>query len=206
MEDCTIKRLDVAGHGLGELRLVIGFIHAPLPFVGARRKADIVKITESSEMDPWRLGNTYDRPIARRIAEEAGLPRHMFGQSKMGSVVIFPRPSIPHSKVLRGEFFKYMTDAKIMRKYQTLMWPIVGWINSILMLKSEQRFAVVHYVERAISRVLRLQFHFKFMWSHLEGTLFCFCVNRTASMYHEHLSSSRTSLVSRETKPIIHGS
>ena len=23
-------------------------------------------------MDPWRLGTTYDRPIARRIAEEAG--------------------------------------------------------------------------------------------------------------------------------------
>jgi hypothetical protein len=134
-------------------------------------------------MDPWRLGNTYDRPIARRIAEEAGLPRHMFGQSKMGSVVIFPRPSIPHSKDLRGEFFKYVTDAKIMRKYQTLMWPIVRWINSILMLKSEQRFAIVHYAERVISRILRRQFQFKLMWPHLDGALFCFCVNRTAETY-----------------------
>jgi hypothetical protein len=205
MEDCTIKRLDVAGHGLGELRLVIGFIQVPLPFIGAMRKADIVKITESSEMDPWRLGNTYDRPIARRIAEEAGLPRHMFGQSKMGSVVIFSRPSIPYSKDLRGEFFKYMADAKVMRKYQMLTWPIVRWINSILMLKSEQRFAVVHYAERVISKMLRRQFHFKLMWSHLEGALFCFCVNKAASMYLEYLSSARTSpFASKEPKPIIH--
>jgi hypothetical protein len=205
MGDCTIRRLDVAGHGLGELRLVIGFIQAPLPFIGARRKAAIVKITESSEMDPWRLGNTYDRPIARRIAEEAGLSRHMFGQAKMGSVVIFPRPSIPYGKSLREEFFKYMSDEKIMGKYQTLMWPIVRWINSTLMLKSEQRFAVVHYAERVISKMLRRQFHFKLMWSHLEGALFCFCVNRAASMYLQYLSSARTTpFASKEPKPIIH--
>jgi hypothetical protein len=192
-EDSTIKRLDIAGHGLCELRLAAGFIQVPLPFVGARRKADIVKITESSEMNPWRLGNTYDRPIARRIAEEAGLPRHMFGQAKMGSVVIFPRPSIPYGKSLREEFFKYMSDEKIIGKYQTLMWPIVRWINSVLMLKSEQRFTVVHYVERAISRVIRRHLQFKFMWSHLEGALFCFCVNRTASVYSESLSIEKRS-------------
>ena len=67
---------------MAELRLVVGFVHLPLPFMGARRKADIVKITESSEMDPWRLETDYDRPIARRIAEEAGVPRHLFGRSR----------------------------------------------------------------------------------------------------------------------------
>jgi hypothetical protein len=203
MEDTTIKRLEVAGHGLGELRLVVGFIHVPLPFIGARRKADIVKITESSEMNPWRLGNKYDRPIARRIAEEVGLARQMFGQSKMGSVVIFPRPSIPYSKGLRAEFFKYLADAKIMGKYQTLAWPVVRWLNSILMLKSEQRFAFVHYAERVISKVMGRQFQFKFIWSHLEGTLFCFCVNKIASMYRGHLSTIKESSVpSRKTEPI----
>jgi hypothetical protein len=189
MDDSTIKRLDVAGHGLGELRLVVGFIHVPVLFIGARRKADIIKITESSEMDPWRLGSKYDRPIARRIAEEAGVPRQMFGQSKMGSVVIFSRPSIPYSKDLRAEFFKYLADEKITGRYSALLWPFVRWVNCMLMLKSEQRFAAIHYAERVISRVLRRQFRFKFMWSHLEGTLFSFCVNKTASMYREHLST-----------------
>jgi hypothetical protein len=151
-------------------------------------------------MNPWRLGNKYDRPIARRIAEEAGLPRQMFGQSKMGSVVVFPRPSIPYSNDLRAEFFKYLADAKIMGKYQTLMWPVVRWINSILMLKSEKRFTFVHYVERVISKVLLRQFTFRFMWAHLEGTLFCFSVNKTASMHREHLSTVLESSVRNASK------
>ena len=82
--DSAIRRGDLGGHGMGELRLALGFVQLPLPFMGARQKADIVRITESSEMDPWRLGNAYDRPIPRRIAEEAGVPRHLFGQSKDG--------------------------------------------------------------------------------------------------------------------------
>ena len=151
MMDSTIKRLDVAGHGLAELRLVVGFIQLPVPFIGARRKADIVKITESVEMDPWRLRNDYDRPIARRIAEEGGVPRHLFGQSKMGSVVIFHRPSIPYGNQLRREFFQYLADENIMGRYSAMMWPIVRWVNSILMLKSEHRFAVVHYADGGLS-------------------------------------------------------
>jgi hypothetical protein len=181
--DSTIKRLDVAGHGLAELRLVVGFIQLPVPFIGARRKADIIRITESAEMDPWRLRNDYDRPIARRLAEEAGVPRHMFGQSKMGSVVIFHLPSIPYGRALRREFFQYLASEKIMGRYSSMMWPIVRWVNSILMLKSEHRFALVHYGERVISKVLRRQFRFKLLWSHLEGALFCFCVNQAAEKY-----------------------
>jgi hypothetical protein len=37
-------------------------------------------------MLPWRLGTGYyDRPIARRIAEEAGVPRENFGHKKFGA-------------------------------------------------------------------------------------------------------------------------
>ena len=35
-------------------------------------------------MKPWSVAKSYDRPIARRIAEEAGVPRHLFGQVKKG--------------------------------------------------------------------------------------------------------------------------
>ncbi len=41
-------------------------------------------ITRSEEMGPWTLGVSYDRPIARRLAEEAGVSRALFGQRKMG--------------------------------------------------------------------------------------------------------------------------
>jgi len=184
--DSTIRRLDVAGLGMAEIRLVVGFIHVPLPFIAARRKPDIVRVTESSDMDPWRLKTKYDRPIARRIAEEAGVPRHAFGQSKKASVVIFSAPSIPYGKALRDEFFDYLVDENIMTRPTTWLWPVVRWVNSILMLKREDRFAVVHYTERVISKLTRREFHFKRLWSKIDGALFCFCVNRTAATYVRH--------------------
>ena len=36
-------------------------------------------------MRPWSIGGAYDRPIPRRIAEEAGVPRDLFGQNKMAT-------------------------------------------------------------------------------------------------------------------------
>ena len=186
--DSKLRRSDLGGHGMSEFRLVVGFVQLPFPYLGARRMSDILKITESSEMDPWRLGTLYDRPIARRIAETAGVPRQLFGQSKHGSVVIFSMPSIPYGKALRQEFFDYLADEKFMARSTTLLWPIVRWVNSILMLKREDRFAVVHYTERVISKLTRREFHFKRIWSKLDGALFCFCVNRTAETYSRHLS------------------
>jgi hypothetical protein len=188
--DSSIRRGDLGGHGMSELRLVVGFIQLPLPFMGARQKVDIVRITESPDMDPWRLKNEYDRPIPRRIAENAGVARHLFGQSKMASAVIFPPPSIPYGKALRREFFDWLIDEKIMTRVMLSLWPFVRWVNSILMLKSERRFAVVYYSERLISKMIGSQFHFKLLWLKLEGALFCFCVNKTASAYRSLLKES----------------
>ena len=195
--DSSLRRGDLGGHGMGELRLVVGFVQLPLPFMGARQKADIVRITESPEMDPWRLGNAYDRPIPRRVAEEAGVPRHLFGQSKMASALIFPPPSIPHGKALRHEFFDWLVDEKIMAKVTLSLWPFVRWLNSILMLKSERRYALVYYAERVISKVFRCQFHFKLIWPNLDGALFCFCVNNTAAKYARAVSGLKGNLQER---------
>ncbi len=186
--DSELRKWDLGGHGMAELRLALGFIHLPLPYIGARRKEDIVNITESSEMDPWRLGNSYDRPIARRIAEEAGVPRHAFGQSKMGSVVLFPGPSIPYGRALRLEFFTHLTDEKIMSRSALSFWPFVRWVNTMLMLKSARRYRVIYYTERVISKLTGQNFHFRKMWSKLEGSLFCYCVNRTAGLYAERFN------------------
>jgi hypothetical protein len=190
--DSTMRRLDVGGHGLSEIRLAAGFIHLPVPFIGARRKTDIVRITESQEMDPWRLSNGYDRPIARRIAEEAGIDRQAFGHSKMGSVVIFSRPSIPYCKGLRREFFDYLVEKRLMARPSVPLWRIVRYLNSILILKSSRRYAVVYYAERVISKLIGNEFHFKLLWSYLDGALFCFCVNKTAVTYFQQLSNIET--------------
>ena len=71
------------GTSLGEFRLRSGFAHFPVPCIGYTRHPSIVAISRSAEMQPWTLGNDYDRPIARRLVEEQGVPRASFGRSKM---------------------------------------------------------------------------------------------------------------------------
>jgi len=60
-----------------------------IPYIGADHAAQIHDISLSEEMKPWRLGGKYDRPICRRIVEEAGVGREMFGQKKVGSGYCF---------------------------------------------------------------------------------------------------------------------
>jgi hypothetical protein len=74
----------LGGCALGEFRMETGFIHFPLPCSGGLHARAIKAITDSRAMKPWSVGAGYDRPIARRVAEEAGVPRHLFGQVKMG--------------------------------------------------------------------------------------------------------------------------
>ena len=75
----------LSGHTLIEYRLRAGFLHFPVPYVGGRHAEAIFRITGSLEMRPWTLGRGfYDRPIARRLAEEAGVPREAFGVEKVG--------------------------------------------------------------------------------------------------------------------------
>jgi hypothetical protein len=87
-------RGDASGSSLTELRLQAGFAHMPVPFIGADRHPDIYRISNSKEMVDWSMGNFYDRPIARRLVEEAGVPRHMFGRQKRAAGVVVPNEGL----------------------------------------------------------------------------------------------------------------
>ena len=93
-----VRRHDASGSSLGEFRLRVGFIHVPVPFIGCENHSDISAIGRSAELDPWRVGGGYDRPIARRIAEVGGIPRHMFGQRKSAAATWWTLTSKPESK------------------------------------------------------------------------------------------------------------
>ena len=63
------------------------FLRAPamdlsVPVIGARCFAEIGAISRSTAMKPWSVGGEYDRPIPRRILEEAGIPRDSFALRK----------------------------------------------------------------------------------------------------------------------------
>jgi hypothetical protein len=70
------------GSSLTEFRLRSGFIHFPVPTLGYIRHPSIYAISNSETLRPWVLGTDYDRPIPRRLLEEAGVPRTAFGRTK----------------------------------------------------------------------------------------------------------------------------
>jgi hypothetical protein len=70
------------GKSLCEFRLRSGFVHIPVPTIGARFNRPIKQMANSKAMRNWSVGGSYDRPIPRRLGEDAGLPRGSFGISK----------------------------------------------------------------------------------------------------------------------------
>jgi len=72
----------ISGRGLAEHRLALGYVIFPLPFLGLTSHPSIFDITVSPEMEAWSVGGSYDRPIARRIVEEAGVKRGDFATRK----------------------------------------------------------------------------------------------------------------------------
>lgn len=78
------------GHGaaLGEYRLGVGFLVCAPAYWGGRAARDIHAITTSEEMAPWDIPGPYSRPICRRILEERGVPRELFGQQKRAVAVL----------------------------------------------------------------------------------------------------------------------
>lgn len=77
-----IVRKDASGLGFCEYRLHAGFANCAPAFWAAPEVAEVVAISQSDELEPWSLGEGYDRPLPRRIAEEAGAPRDAFGHHK----------------------------------------------------------------------------------------------------------------------------
>jgi hypothetical protein len=84
-----LTRTTTSGLSFAEYRLRAGFIHCTVPFLGIRQSADIHIISHSAEMKPWDVGGDYNRPICRRIIEEAGIPRGSFANHKSANSVLY---------------------------------------------------------------------------------------------------------------------
>lgn len=88
----------MSGLSLGEIRLHAGVVHVPVPFLFARSGRSVAAISGSDEMRPWRVGTAYDRPIPRRILEEAGIPRDAFGTRKRAILDLDTGPLSPGAR------------------------------------------------------------------------------------------------------------
>lgn len=94
---------------LCEDRLINGVFVTLVPWWGIRRAAEIQKLSLLEEMQSWTLNNDYDRPIARRLAEESGVPRDTFGIRKKNTAS--NRPFWwPSTKIAHEKFNRYLVE------------------------------------------------------------------------------------------------
>lgn len=108
--------VNLSGRTYTEFRLRVGYVHLPVPYIGALHGPAIHRITHLEEMHPWRLKTGYyDRPIARRIAEEAGVPREYFGHVKFGGSDDAVRLN-DESELDFQDFFRAAVPAEIQRR------------------------------------------------------------------------------------------
>ncbi len=178
-----LKKFDMAGHGMGELRLHVGLILLPFPFIGARRQNDIHAITASDEMDPWRLEQVYDRPIPRRMAEQGGVPRDYFGQIKLNTTVSFPVPAVPFNSSLKNEYLDFLVEEGITSRLSCYLLPIIYIVNQWIYYATPNRFKYIYYLERLIQKTISSTFRLKLIKSRWIGAIYCFHVNKVAKDY-----------------------
>jgi hypothetical protein len=110
-----LHRHDPSGASFSEWALHTGVIHMSIGFWAIRRGEEIQKLSLLEEMKPWTLYNNYDRPIPRRIIEEAGVKRGDFALAKRVAAIAsdwLPNPW-PYSENIRDEFKEFAKSNKV---------------------------------------------------------------------------------------------
>ncbi|MHB9067022.1 MAG: hypothetical protein ACYC4B_24835 [Pirellulaceae bacterium] len=111
-----------------EFRLIRGVFHCVIPFWGIRHIREIRAIARLPEMDPWTVGGRYDRPVARRIIEEAGVPRGCFAVRKKNSAIdsYFLWPTSPDA---RRDFQEFLQERGLFVPPAWLLPVLRGVVN-----------------------------------------------------------------------------
>jgi hypothetical protein len=116
-------RGDIAGLSLTEYRLWKGFIHVPVPFIGARQIKDINKVSNLDEMKKWNVSKPYNRPICRRIVEDLGVPRNAFGQKKCRATVQLSHIWTFITENSQKEFYSWLSCQKHIFRQKRKLFP-----------------------------------------------------------------------------------
>lgn len=83
-----LSRKDFSACSVTEFRLRLDYIDMPIPMLGMTQVASIAAVANSPEMRPYSVGGYYDKPIPRRMLEEAGFARGSFAATKRASTAL----------------------------------------------------------------------------------------------------------------------
>ena len=111
-----IVRGDQSGLSLTEYRLHAGFIHCAVPFMGVRQIRDVNTLSRSPELSRWDVPGDYTRPICRRIVEEAGVSRELFGMRKKAASVLFSCGSSFLTPRALAEYLPWLEENVVQRR------------------------------------------------------------------------------------------
>jgi hypothetical protein len=100
----------LAGTTLAEFRLRVGFQALPLPTIGWQNAEALLAISRSEEMRPWSVGGRHDRPIPRRIVEQAGVPRGSFADAKRASALYMLSEAADLSPASRRDYESFLRE------------------------------------------------------------------------------------------------
>jgi hypothetical protein len=126
------------GCSVVEFRLRVGALMLPVPIVGAWHGLTVLRISNSAEMAPWWVGGNYDRPIARRILEEAGIPREWFGHQKRLTATEMPFVGIESTHPSMADFLRFCESCapaasprRGMHRLYTMNRRLNAWIEKL---------------------------------------------------------------------------
>jgi hypothetical protein len=167
-----------SGLNLGEIRLAAGFVHVAVPFIHARSIRSIHRISKSAEMKEWTLGSGYDRPIARRLIEEAGVPRDLFANRKKAVIDWYREPYNPS---LREDFRRWIESRLGIPRTRLVLSNRICTVASIpLAVIDRLRRWITQSGDRGVSRLPGVD-----LWP--ERWLFVWSANRLAESCEEAL-------------------
>lgn len=183
----AFEGIGLAHGGMGEFRLFKGVFHCPLPFWGMRHFRELKAISFSDEMAPWALYTDYDRPICRRIVEEAGVPRSLFGTRKKNTShnAAFLWPYSPESRV---RFRAFLESRGVAAPSEASVWlrRQVAWAESLL------------YHNVALKLGLRKASLRRWITSRANDLLFHWANDELRKMYAEALKSAAGEMPTRK--------
>jgi hypothetical protein len=107
-----IVRTGASGTDLTEYRLWVGFVNCPVPYFGVRQIRDIHAISTSPDLAPWDVKGGDSRPICRRIVEERGVPRDMFGVGKKATAQFILRTDDFLTHDMRLDYYRWLRSRR----------------------------------------------------------------------------------------------
>ena len=167
---------------LSEIRLKTGFIHCSFLSWLSQFRPLLLEISRSEDMKQWSIKSDYNRPIPRRMLEEAGIPRKDFGYFKKGGWKLWRIPNRPFHPQLQQEYYNFLLMNNLCSKFKITCYPVASLLFWVKLILWENGIIRGHFND------------VKLPFANIAHSTFPWAVRKIADEYRETLQSARVSI------------